>query len=75
MQQRGDGRKVRRFGVDSARLRAVGNARKEANVAFWPILSKKGFCRDRPATLIQDQEHTRNLDSKNHLLGFVCFNF
>jgi len=25
--------------------------------------------------LIQDQAHTRNLDSKNHLLGFVCFNF
>jgi len=24
--------------------------------------------------LIQNQEHIRNLDSKIHLLGFVCFN-
>jgi hypothetical protein len=36
---------------------------------------EKGFLRCRPATLIQDQEQTRNLDSKIHLLGFVRFNF
>ena len=39
------------------------------------LLSKKGFWRGRPATLIQDQERARNLDSKNHQLGFFCFNF
>src|SRR5215470_15273386 len=39
------------------------------------MLSKKGFWWGRPATLIQNQEHIRNLDSKIHLLGFVCFNF
>jgi len=39
------------------------------------MLSKKGFWRGQPATLIQDQEHTRNLDPKIDLLGFVRFNF
>jgi len=38
------------------------------------MLSKKGFWWGRPATLIQDQKHLRNLDSKIHLLGFVRFN-
>jgi len=36
---------------------------------------EKGIWPDRSATLIQDQEHTRNLDSKIYLLGFVRFNF
>jgi hypothetical protein len=31
---------------------------------------ERKFWRGRSATLIQDQEHTRNLDSKSHLLGF-----
>jgi len=39
------------------------------------MLSKKGFWPGRPATLIQDQEHSRNLDSKIYLFGFDRFNF
>src|SRR5215813_1725653 len=38
--QRGDGRKVRRCGMHSARLRAVGNARKEPKSHFGPSRRK-----------------------------------
>jgi hypothetical protein len=37
--------------------------------------AEKGFCGDVRATLIQDQDQTRNLDSKNQSPGFVRFNF
>jgi hypothetical protein len=36
---------------------------------------EKGICRNLKATLIQDWKPMRNLDSKLHLLGFVCFKF
>src|SRR5262245_7420107 len=39
------------------------------------MLSKEGFWRGRPATLIQDQSIPSNLDSEIHLLGFLRFNF
>src|SRR5262245_51093382 len=39
------------------------------------LLSKKEFCRNLEATLIQDEEPTRNLDSKIHVAGFVRFKF
>jgi hypothetical protein len=41
----------------------------------WADAVEKGFCGDLQATLIQDQEPTRNLDSKIHVLGFVRFKF
>src|SRR5262245_21232514 len=34
---------------------------------------EKGICRNLEATLIQDREAMRNLDSKIHFPGFVCF--
>jgi hypothetical protein len=39
------------------------------------MLSKKDFSGAGPTTLIQDQDQTRNLDSRIYLLGFVRFNF
>jgi hypothetical protein len=48
---------------------------KGRNVAFWQMLSKKGFCGGLRATLIQDQKSMRNLDSKIRLPGFVRFIF
>jgi hypothetical protein len=36
---------------------------------------EKGICRNLEATLIQDEEPTRNLDSKIHVAGFVSFKF
>jgi hypothetical protein len=36
---------------------------------------EKGFWGGLLATLIQDQEQMRNHDSRNHLPGFVRFNF
>jgi hypothetical protein len=36
---------------------------------------EKGVCRNIDATLIQDREPTRNLDSKIHMPGFVRFKF
>jgi hypothetical protein len=36
---------------------------------------EKGICRNLEATLIQDEEPTRNLDSKIHVAGFVRFKF
>jgi hypothetical protein len=36
---------------------------------------EKGICKNLKATLIQDWKSMHNLDSKIHLLGFVCFKF
>src|SRR5215470_19659620 len=58
-----------RSGNESVEPRFANNDR----CGSW--MSKKDFGGGRGATLIQDQEHTRNLDSKIHLIGFVRFNF
>ena len=39
------------------------------------MLLKKDYEGGLLATLIQDQEQMRNHDSRNHLPGFVRFNF
>jgi hypothetical protein len=43
--------------------------------AFGPMLLKKDYEGGLLATLIQDQEQMRNHDSRNHMPGFVRFNF
>jgi hypothetical protein len=59
----------------------AARAQEHVRIAPWPQgllwvdAVEKGFLRCRPVTLIQDQEQTRNLDSKIHLPGFVRFNF
>jgi hypothetical protein len=40
-----------------------------------PMLLKKDYEGGLLATLIQHQEQVRNHDSRNHLPGFVRFNF
>ena len=51
-------------------------------ISKWPqAMSGLGRCCEKGlwggllATLIQDQEQMRNHDSRNHLPGFVRFNF
>jgi len=56
-------------------LAALAPSLLSPHVAYWPMLSKKDFGGAGPTTLIQDQEQTRNLDSRIYLLGFVRFNF
>jgi hypothetical protein len=36
---------------------------------------EKGICKNLKAALIQDRKRMRNLDSKIHLPGFVCFKY
>jgi hypothetical protein len=45
------------------------------HVWFGSMLLKKDYEGGLLATLIQDQEQMRNHDSRNHLPGFVRFNF
>ena len=45
------------------------------HISTLPMLLKKDYERDLLATLIQGQEQMRNHDSRNHLPGFVRFNF
>jgi hypothetical protein len=40
---------------------------------LWVDAVEKGICGNLEATLIQDWKPMRNLDSKSHLSGFVCF--
>src|SRR5262245_54509746 len=59
---------------------ALGGAKQNpiCSIRDFPSLAdtvEKGFLRYWTATLIQDQEQTRNLDSRIDLLGFVRFNF
>jgi len=42
---------------------------------LWVDTVEKGICRNLEATLIQDEEPTRNLNSKIHVAGFVRFKF
>jgi hypothetical protein len=42
---------------------------------YGSMLLKKDYEGGLLATLIQDQEQMRNHDSRNHLPGFVRFNF
>jgi hypothetical protein len=60
-----------------ARVDGVGalRNRRASNVGDGSMLLKKGFEEGLSAPLIQDDEQTRNLDSKNHLPGVVRFNF
>ena len=44
-------------------------------VPFESMLLKKDYEGGLLATLIQDQEQMRNHDLRNHLPGFVRFNF
>jgi hypothetical protein len=45
------------------------------DVRVGSMLLKKDYEAGLLATLIQDQEQMRNHDSRNHLPGFVRFNF
>jgi hypothetical protein len=45
------------------------------DVRVGSMLLKKDYEGGLLATLIQDQEQMRNHDSRNHLPGFVRFNF
>jgi hypothetical protein len=49
--------------------------RLAADVRYGSMLLKKDYEGGLLATLIQDQEQMRNHDSRNHLPGFVRFNF
>ena len=53
----------------------AGRSMAAGHVWFGSMLLKKDYEGGLLATLIQDQEQMRNHDSRNHLPGFVRFNF
>ena len=67
LQRRSGRRPVNRVISNAGRSMAAGHV--------WLMLLKKDYEAGLLATLIQDQEQMRNHDSRNHLPGFVRFNF
>jgi hypothetical protein len=61
--------------TDVCLLRCSGLDATVALGLFMTDAVEKGFCGDLRATLIQEQDQMRNLDSKNQSPGFVRFNF
>ena len=61
------------YHVAASRAVLCISAKSAARLPLRVDAVEKGICKNFEATLIQDREPKRNLDSKIHFPGFVCF--